>query len=69
MLNYRREFFNVTLEEIELKIQELGFKAEFSTMPEAMEYRETKLLLDKIRNGEHIMSIDELIDTEYPAEL
>lgn len=69
MLNYRREFFNVTLEEIELKIQELGFKAEFSTTPEAMEYRETKLLLDKIKNGEGIKGIDELIEEEFPAEL
>lgn len=37
MLNNRKEFFKVTLEEIEETIKELGFEAEFSKMPEAME--------------------------------
>ena len=41
MLNYRKEFFNVTLEEIEQKVKETGLDAEFSKIPEAMEYRET----------------------------
>ncbi|WP_330442225.1 DUF4041 domain-containing protein [Flavobacterium sp. C4GT6] len=69
MLNYRREFFNATLEEIESKIKELGFKAEFSTIPEAMEYRETQVILNKIKNQETIKTVDELINEEYPSEL
>jgi hypothetical protein len=47
MLNYRREFFNVTLQEIEDKITELGFNAEFTAVPEAMEFRETLLVKEK----------------------
>jgi len=69
MLNYRREFFKVTLEEIEAKIKELGFKAEFSTSPEAMEYRETQLILDKIRNGEALPTLAELVEEEFPSEI
>ncbi|MCU7613978.1 DUF4041 domain-containing protein [Chryseobacterium sp. GMJ5] len=41
LFNFRKEFFNVTLEEIENKIKELGFLAEFTSEPEAMEYKET----------------------------
>ena len=37
MLNYRKEFFNVTLDEIENKVKEIGLDAEFSRLPEAME--------------------------------
>lgn len=44
MMNYRKEFFNVTLEEIENKIKELGFNAEFIKLPEAMEFRESQLI-------------------------
>ena len=50
MLNYRKEFFNVTLDEIEAKITETGLNAEFTRMPEAMEYRETLAILEKLRN-------------------
>lgn len=49
MLNYRKEFFKVTLEEIEAKIKELGFEAEVTTIAEAMEYRETLALLESSR--------------------
>lgn len=69
MLNYRREFFSVTLEEIEDKIKELGFIAEFSKIPEAMEYRETLSILEKTKNHKTTQTIDELIDEEYPFEL
>jgi hypothetical protein len=45
MLNYRKEFFNVTLDEIEEKITEIGIEAEFRKFPEAIEYRETLSIL------------------------
>ncbi|MBQ0907609.1 DUF4041 domain-containing protein [Flavobacterium sp. F-328] len=69
MLNYRKEFFNVSLEEIELKIDELGFEAEFTILPEAMQYRETLALLEKMNSTEGIKTIEDLIADEYPTTL
>jgi len=66
MLNYRREFFNVTLEEIEAKIKELGFEAEFTILPEAMEYRETLAILEKLKNKADIKTIEDLVTEEFP---
>jgi hypothetical protein len=69
MLNYRKEFFNVSLEEIEKKIDELGFEAEFTILPEAMQYRETLALLEKMNSTEEIKTIEDLIAEEYPNTL
>lgn len=69
MLNYRKEFFNVSLEEIEKKIDELGFEAEFAILPEAMQYRETLALLEKMNSTEEIKTIEDLIAEEYPTTL
>lgn len=69
MLNYRKEFFNVSLEEIEQKIDELGFEAEFTILPEAMQYRETLALLEKMNATEGIKTIEDLIAEEYPTTL
>jgi hypothetical protein len=69
MLNYRKEFFNVSLEEIEKKIDELGFEAEFTILPEAMQYRETLALLEKMNSSEEIKTIEDLIAEEYPTNL
>ncbi len=44
LFNFRKEFFNVSLEEIEAKVAELGFSADFSSEPEAEEYKETVVL-------------------------
>lgn len=64
MLNYRKEFFRVSLEEIEAKIKELGFEAEFTTVAEAMEYRETLALIE---NGLNECSSMATIDyPEFP---
>lgn len=69
MLNYRKEFFNVTLDEIENKIKEIGIEAEFSRLPEAMEYRETLAILEKLNNQVPQKSIDEIIEEEFPEDL
>lgn len=69
MLNYRKEFFKVSLEEIESKIAELGFEAEFTILPEAMQYRETLAILEKMNSQEEPKSIDEIIREEYPTSL
>lgn len=69
MLNYRKEFFNVSLEEIEKKIDELGFEAEFTILPEAMQYRETLALLEKMNSTAEIKTIEDFIAEEYPNSL
>lgn len=69
MLNYRKEFFNVTLDEIENKIKEIGLDAEFSRLPEAMEYRETLAILEKLNSQVTPKTVDEIIAEEFPNSL
>ncbi|RYC71257.1 DUF4041 domain-containing protein [Spirosoma sordidisoli] len=69
MLNYRKEFFNVTLEEIEQKIQEIGIEAEFSKIPEAMEYRETLSILEKLKSQTDPKTVEQIIAEEFPSSL
>lgn len=69
MLNYRKEFFNVTLDEIENMVKEIGMDAEFSRLPEAMEYRETLAILEKLNSQVIPMTVDELIAEEFPSSL
>lgn len=69
MLNYRKEFFNVTLDEIEAKITETGLNAEFTRMPEAMEYRETLAILEKLRNQAEGLLEEEEIGEQFPSSL
>ena len=44
MTNYKREFFNISLERIEEEAKKLGAKVEFTKLAEAKEYRETQAL-------------------------
>jgi hypothetical protein len=69
MLNYRKEFFNVTLDEIENKVKEIELDAEFSRFPEAMEYRETLAILEKLNSQVTPKTVDELIADEFPSSL
>ena len=69
MFNYRKEFFNVTLDEIEQQVKESGFDVEFSRLPEAMEYRETLAILQKSNSQVETKTIDELIAEEFPYSL
>lgn len=69
MLNYRKEFFNVTLDEIEGKIKEIGIDAEFSRLPEAMEYRETLAILDKLHSQIEPKTVEQIIAEEFPNSL
>jgi DNA repair exonuclease SbcCD ATPase subunit len=69
MLNYRKEFFNVTLDEIENKVKEIGLDAEFSRLPEAMEYRETLAILEKLNSQVIPKTVDEIIAEEFPSSL
>lgn len=69
MLNYRKEFFNVTLDEIETKVKEIGLEAEFSRLPEAMEYRETLAIIEKLNSQVTPKTVDEIIAEEFPSSL
>jgi hypothetical protein len=69
MINGRREFFNVTIDEIEEKIKELGLDAEFIKLPEAMEYRETLAILDKMNNPTPYETVEELVAKEFPTTI
>ena len=69
MLNYRKEFFNVSIDEIEQKVKEIGIDAEFQKIPEAMEYRETIAILEKLKSQGEQKTIDELIAEEFPTSL
>lgn len=69
MLNYRKEFFDVTLDEIENKVKEIGIAAEFSRLPEAMEYRETLAILEKLNSKISPKTVEEIIAEEFPSSL
>ena len=69
MLNYRKEFFNVTLDEIEQQIKHIGIEAEFSRVPEAMQYRETLAILNKLNLQEPLKTVEKIIEEEFPSTL
>jgi hypothetical protein len=69
MLNYRKEFFKVTLDEIEQKAKEIGLETEFIRLPEAMEYRETLAILEKLNSTVEHKTLDQIIVDEFPSSL
>lgn len=69
MMNYRKEFFNVSLEEIENQIKKTGIEAEFTKFPEAPEYRETLAMLQKMNSTETEKTIEQEISEEFPDSL
>jgi hypothetical protein len=69
MLNYRKEFFKVTLDEIEKKTKEIGLETEFTRLTEAMEYRETLAILEKLNSTVEHKTLDQRIADEFPSSL
>jgi hypothetical protein len=69
MLNFKKEFFKVTLEEIETKVKSLGIECQFIRVPEAMEYRETLAIMEKLNSKEPNKTVEELIKNEFPSSL
>lgn len=67
LFNYRKEFFQVTLKEIREKVKELGFHAEFSEIPEAMEYRESMVI--KESKNHNMIVTHSYQESEFPDEL
>ena len=69
MLNYRKEFFKVTLDEIEHRAKEIGLNTEFIRLPEAEEYRETLAILEKLNSEVEHKTLDQIIADEFPISL
>lgn len=69
MLNYRKEFFKVTLDDIEQKVKEIGLETEFIKVPEAMEYRETLAILEKFNSQTTTKTVNDIIAEEFPNSL
>ena len=69
MVNYRKEFFKVTLDEIEQKAKEIGLSTEFIRIPEANEYKETMALLEKLNSNIESKTIEQMVAEEFPNSL
>lgn len=69
MLNNRKEFFNVTLNDIEEKIKETGIEADFTRLAEATEYRETLAIIQKMNSTEPEKTIEQEIEEAFPSSL
>lgn len=69
LINYRKEFFKVTLEEIESKSKEFGSDVEFHRLAEAMEYRETIALIERMKLGNETKPVEQIVADEFPTSL
>lgn len=69
MVNNRKEFFKITLDEIELKTKEIGLNTEFLRLPEANEYKETLALLEKLNSQVVTKTIEQTIAEDFPSSL
>lgn len=69
MVNNKKEFFKVSIEEIEEKLKQIGLSADFIKMPEAMEYRESLVIFDKKQNNKTINQIPNDIVSDFPISI
>lgn len=70
MVNNRKEYFHVTLEEIEAIVHQVhGAEIEFTKIAEAQEYRETLLLHQKEQKEETKETEEEEVASKYPDAL
>ena len=58
-----------TLGEIENQIKETGMEVEFTKLPEAIEYRDTLAILQKMNSTETEKTIDQELENEFPSSL
>ena len=69
MLNQRKEFFKVSIDEIESKIKELGLEVNFNKNFDAIQYRQTIALIESLNSLKVSKSIEEIIKEHYPENL
>jgi len=65
-VNRRKEFFRVSLGEIEKEVHKNNAEIEFTKLAEAKEYRETLATIEAEANRK---TIEETIEDKFPAEL
>ncbi len=66
MINNRKEFFRVSLDDIENAVRAKNNEIEFTKSAEAKQYRETLALLE---TNENAKSIHDVIEEKFPASL
>lgn len=62
-VNYRKEFFGVTLEQVREAVEALGHKVQFTMLAEAREYTETKSI-EKLSDGEKSTLLAHMLEQE-----
>jgi len=66
MLNFRKEFFNVSLQDIQNKVKELEVEADFQILAEAKEYRETLAIIRKLNSVDENKSLEDDVNDKFP---
>ncbi len=66
MINNRKEFFRVSLDEIEKAVLSDNHEIEFTKIAEAKEYHETRALIEAKQN---VQSIHQVVEKKFPASL
>lgn len=69
LINPRKEFFKVSLNEIEEYAKQNGLSTEFTKLAEAREYRETLALLLSNKDNKTNISVEKMAAQELPASL
>ncbi len=62
-VNLRREYFDISIDEIEKVVQDNHGEIEFIKVPEAKEYRESLVIKDEMQNGEK----EVVLESTYPT--
>lgn len=65
--NDRKEFFRVNLDEVNAALKELGLEANLLNVPEAREYRETLVVIERNRSGSSSNALT-VASTRLPAD-
>lgn len=66
LINNRKEFFNVSLSEIEIEANKIGQKLEFTKIAEAKDYRESLSIKE---HSKYTNNLDDVITQKFPLEL
>lgn len=69
MLNHRKEFFKVAIDEIERKIKEFGIEVNFNKNSEAAQFRETLALIETLNSNQNSQIAEQVIKINYPENL
>lgn len=69
LVNGRKEFFNISLQEIADYAKELNHEVEFTKLAEARDYRETKALKERMSNGVELLEKGIVDSEKYPVKL